>query len=99
MWNVILISQQKLERVFAGRQADLGFGLTNAEMKMVEVVRDRRIERRQLGVDQQVMVSGIRPIDARRGQSHSAQTEMDDGLGRNRLAALDVDEINHRARG
>ena len=49
MRNVILISQQKLERVFTGRQADLGLGLTiakrNAELNggSIEVQSERGV--------------------------------------------------------
>ena len=97
MRNVILISQQKLERVFTSRQADLGFGLAIAEMEVIEVIRDRRVECRQLAIDQQMVVTRVRPVNTRRRQPHSAQAKMDDRLGTNRLAVLDVDEIDHCA--
>jgi hypothetical protein len=96
---MIHISEQELERMLTGRQADLGFGLTVAEMEMVEVIGDRRVERRQLAINQQMMVARVWPINARRRQPHSAQAKMDDRLGRNRLTVLDIDEIDQRARG
>src|SRR5262245_21864 len=39
--DVVLVGEQELQRVPARRQRDPRFGLTGAEMQMVEVVRDR----------------------------------------------------------
>jgi len=50
--------------VLPGLQRDLGLGLAAAEVQMIKVARDRLIERRQLGIDQQVMVAGIFAVRA-----------------------------------
>ena len=55
--NVILVAEQQLERVLAVLEGDLGLGLAAAEVEMVEVVGDRLIERRQIGIDQQMVMA------------------------------------------
>ena len=77
MRDVILVSQQQLQCVLAGRQRDLGFGLAGAVMQMIEVARYRPIERRQFGVDQQVMVAGMLAWRACRRHFHVPQPELD----------------------
>ena len=57
MRNMVLVSHEQLQRVLAVLERDLGLGLAAAEVKVIEVVRDRLVERGQLGVDQQVMVA------------------------------------------
>ena len=57
MRNMILVSHEQLKRVLAVLERNLGLGLAAAEVKVIEVIRDRLIERRQLGVDQQVMMA------------------------------------------
>ena len=57
--DVVVIAEQKLKRVIARRQRQLDLGLALAEMQMVEVARDRLVERRQPGIDQKMMMAGI----------------------------------------
>jgi hypothetical protein len=38
-------------------ERNLGLGLAAAEMKVIEVIGDRLIERGQFGIDQQVVVA------------------------------------------
>ena len=92
--DVILVSQQQLQRVLAGRERDLRLGLAGAVMQMIEVVRNRLVERRQVGVDQQVVVTGMLAIQAGRPDTHVPQAEMDRQLGRNGGAVLDIDEVH-----
>ena len=49
---MILVSHEQLERVLAVLERNLGLGLAAAEVKVVEVIGDRLVERGQLGVDQ-----------------------------------------------
>ena len=65
MRNVILVSQQQLEGVLPVLERDLCLALPAAEMKMIEVVGNRLIERRQLGVNQEMMMAGILPSQCR----------------------------------
>ena len=50
--NVVLVAHDQLQRVLARLERNLRFGLAGAEMQMIEVVGNRLVERRQLGVDQ-----------------------------------------------
>ena len=80
MWSLSPISE--LQRVLAVLERDLGLGLAGAEMQVVEVARDRLVERRQVGVDQQVMMAGVLAVRAGGRDAHVAQAEIDRGLGR-----------------
>ena len=57
MGDMVLVPQQQLQFMRTGRQRDLGLGLTGAEMQMIEVVRDRLVEGRQIAVDQEMVVA------------------------------------------
>ena len=95
--NVLLVAQQQLQGVFAGRQRHLGLGLAGAEMQMVEVVRNGLIQRGQVGVDQKMVVPGVRAIRACRRDPHTAETEVNGGLLGNRCAVRKIDEVDCRA--
>ena len=60
----------------------LRFSLSGAEMEMIEVVWDGLIERRQRGVDQQVMMPRVGLGYARGRNAHVDKTKVDDGIGR-----------------
>ena len=94
MRDVILVSQQQLQRVLAGRERDLRLGLAGAVMQMIEVVRNRLVERRQVGVDQQMVVTGMLAIQAGGPDPHVPQAEMDRQLGRNGGTVLEIDEVH-----
>lgn len=99
MRHVPLVSQQELERMLSGRQAHFSLSLAGTKMQVREVIWNRLIERGQLGIDQQMMVSRVLSIGARRGYSHAAKPEVDDRFGRQCVAILDVYEIDGSARG
>jgi len=94
MRDVILVPQQQLQRVRSRLERDLGLGLAGAEVEVIEVVGNRLVERRQLGVDQQVVMSRIGAIRAGGRDAHFAQAESDGRLGRNGCAVLEVGEID-----
>ena len=96
MRNMTLIAQQKLQGVLSGRQAHLGLGLACTEVQVIEIVWNRLIQGRQLGIDQQIVVAGILSIGTCRRHPHAAQPKMNGGLGRKRLTILQVDEVNRR---
>ena len=58
--HVIAVCHQKLQRVSAGRQLDDRFRLATAEMQVLLVAGYRLIEWRQVGIDQQMMMPGVR---------------------------------------
>jgi hypothetical protein len=59
MRKVVLVAKQQLQSVRAERQLHFCFRLSEAEMQMVEVVRDRLVGLRQRCVDQQVMMASV----------------------------------------
>ena len=80
--DVILVAQQQLQGVRSRFERDLGLGLAGAEVEVIEVVGNGLVQRRQLGVDQQVVMARVRAIRAGGCHSHLAQTETDGRLGR-----------------
>ncbi len=61
--------QQQLQGVVAGRQGNLCLRLPPAEMQMIEVVWNRLVQGRQLGIDQEMVVTGVFPVGAGGGYS------------------------------
>jgi len=59
-------------------QRDLRLGLATAKMNVVEIAWDRLIERRQWGVDEKVMMTGIRLGCSCRRDLHVVDSEMRD---------------------
>ena len=84
--------------MLARLERDLGLGLAGAEMQMVKVARDRLVERRQVGVDQQVVMAGVFAVGTGGRYAHVAQAEIERGLGRDGGAVLEIDEIDFGAR-
>ena len=82
-------------------QGDFRLGLAGSKVQMTEVVGNGLIERWQLGVDQQVVMTGICAIGAGWCDPHLAQTKANGHLWRNGLAVLEIDEVNrcHFRRG
>src|SRR5580693_9394892 len=82
----------------SGRQREFSLRLAPAEVEMVLVVGDRLVERRQVRIDQEMMMTRIGPLRARRRDAHAMQAEMDRGFWPDDGAVLDVDEFNLGAR-
>jgi hypothetical protein len=96
--NVPAISQQELKRMLSGGQAYLSLCLAGSKVEVREVAWDWSIQRWQIGIDQKMVMSGILMIGAGRCHSHATKPKMNDRLGRQRVAILDVNEINGGAR-
>src|SRR5438067_2318358 len=77
-----------------GLERYLSFSLAGAEMQMVEVVRNRLIERRKLGIKKKMMVARVLAIRTGRGNTHVAQPEGELELGRDGCPILKIDEID-----
>src|SRR5712671_3604944 len=73
VWNVILVPQEQLQCVCSWFQDDFRLGLAGSKVQMIEVVGNGLIERWQLCVDQQVVMTGIRAIGAGWCDPHLAQ--------------------------
>ena len=78
----------------AGIERDARLGLAGAEMQVIEVVRQRPVERRQPRIDQEMVVPGVGLLHAGRCDAHVVETEADDGPGRDAQPVLHVDEID-----
>ena len=70
------------------------FRLAAAEVEMVLIVRNRLVERRQIRVDQQMVMTGVGPLRSGRRDAHPMQAEMNRGLRADDRAVLEVDEFN-----
>jgi hypothetical protein len=88
------IREQQAQLVTARRQRDFRLGLAGAKMKMIEIVGNRLVERRQIGVDQKVMVSGVGFVEACRRDAHIEQAEADHRVGRDIGAVGGIDEVD-----
>ena len=77
MRDVVFVAEQELKRVYPQWQVHGCFRLPRPEVQMVEVIRDGLVERRQLGIDQEVVMAGIGPLDARRCHPHADETKAD----------------------
>jgi hypothetical protein len=95
---VVGVAEQKLQLVPAERERHRRLGLAGAEVQVLEVVRDRLIERRQFGIDDEMMVPGVGIGQPRRRDTHVDQSEMDRDVRRNLVAVLHADEIHPRVR-
>src|SRR3981189_2360323 len=73
-------------------QSDFRLGLTAAKMNVVEIARDRLIERRQSGIDEKVMMTGIWLRGAGRSDLHVLDPETDLDLGGDRRTVLEIDK-------
>ena len=93
---MVVVAQKELERVFAYGQGHGRFRLPCAEMKMIEIARYRIVQRRQLGIDQEVMVTRVGPVDSRRGNSHVSEPKVKGWAGRQNGTILYTDEENLR---
>jgi len=51
--------------------------LTGSEVEVIEIVGDGLVERRQLSIDQQMVMTGIRTIESGGCNPHLLQTETD----------------------
>src|SRR3984893_10341871 len=67
MRQVILVTEQQLEGMLAERKRDLRLGLSRSEVQVIEVIRNRLVQRRQRGVDHEMVVGGIDSRDAAGG--------------------------------
>jgi hypothetical protein len=76
VWDVILVAEKQLKRMVAGLERDGGFGLSSAEMQVIEIARDRLIKRRQIGIDEKVMMTRIWALGARRRHAHVFEPKM-----------------------
>ena len=91
---MVRVAEQQLQRVRSGRQREFSFRLAPAEVQMVLVIGDRLVERRQIRIDQEMMVTRVGSLGARRRDAHPMQPEMDRRFWPDDGAVLDVDEFN-----
>jgi len=96
---MIGVAEEQLKRVRPGRQAQFNFSLPRAEMEMIVVSRNGLIERRQVRVDQKMMMTRIQLVGSRRSNPHAVQAEMDCGFGPNSGAVFQINEIHLGVRG
>src|SRR6195256_3714011 len=73
-------------------QSDFRLGLTAAKMNVVEIARDRLIERRQCGIDEKVMMTGIWLRDAGSSDLHVLNPETELDPGGDCRAVLEIDK-------
>jgi hypothetical protein len=88
---VVLVAKQKLKGMPPGGRFTATSVCLGAEVEMVEVVRDRQVERRQLGVDQEVVVAGIGLVAAGGGHANIGEPEGPAGEARTVLQPHEID--------
>jgi len=91
-----LVAEQELQRVYSQWQRHSCFRLPGAEVQMIEVIRDRLVERGQLGIDQEMVMAGIGLFDACWRYAHIDQTKAKGRFLRKHGPVLQADEIHAR---
>ena len=91
---MILVREKKLQRVRAGGERHLSLCLAAAEMEMLRVVGNGLVERRQVRIDQKMVVPRVGSDNSRGRDTHALQTEMHDRRLFKGVAILDIDEID-----
>lgn len=66
MRDVSAVSQKELKGMLPRGQVHFGLSLAGAKMQVIEVAWNRLVQRRQFGIDYQMVVSSILPIGSRR---------------------------------
>src|SRR5215470_18342591 len=82
MRHVILVTEEKLERMLSEWKRDLRLGLSRAKMQVIEIIGNGLIQRRQWDVHHQVMVAGIGFFNTSRRHPHVDEAESYDRLAR-----------------
>ena len=95
---MVLVADEQLQRMQARPERDLGLGLAGAEVQVIEVVGNGLVERRQLGIDQQMVMARILALGPGRRNAHIAQAEGNLETCGNRRSILEIDEVDFRAR-
>ena len=81
MRDMEVVAEQHLQRMFPGLKRNFGRGAAIAEMNMILIIRDRQSKVRQVRVDQEVVVPGVRSVLASRSNGHPVDAEHDvDGV-------------------
>lgn len=88
MRHVIFIREQELQLVLSWRQRDDGLRLTCAKMQMIEIARNRLVERRHIRIDQHMVMSGIGIIQSRGRDTHIGHPKADGQFRRHFCAVL-----------
>ena len=92
--DVIVITEDKLQRVLARRQHQCRLGLTIAKMAMLIVGRQRAFVISQFLVDQNVVVPGILFFDARWRDAHPGQSHLHDDRAADLGTIFGLEKIN-----
>jgi hypothetical protein len=77
MRDVVIVGENQLKRMLTRGKRNFFLGLAVAEMNVIQVARQRPIQRWGFDIYHQVMMAGIRLDDARRRYAHVAQAEPD----------------------
>src|SRR5580704_1642202 len=93
---MLKVAENELQRVRASRQHQRRLGLPAAEMDVLRIHRNGRLGLRiaEPGIDDQMMVSVVRPLDARRRDPHAGEAELALERARDLVAVLQIDEIH-----
>src|SRR5215831_15756632 len=92
--DVIFVTEEELKRMLSERKRDLGLRLSCAKMQMIEIIGNGLIQRRQWGVNHQVMVAGIGFFNAGGRHPHVDQAKAYGQLTRYVGSVGWVDEVN-----
>lgn len=99
MRNVQVIGKQELQRMLAGVELKLRFGAAIPEVYVLGIRRNRRVQWRQAGVDQHVVMTAVLRLCTRRYDFHLLDTEFDTNRARDNIAVLRRNEVHARRLG
>ncbi len=94
MRNMLVISQHELQHVSSRRKNNLDLRLPVSKVEMLRIVRNRPVHSRQLRIDQQVVMTRSRLLNARRSHTHSAKANANLKSRRDRHSIARVVKVN-----
>jgi hypothetical protein len=91
---MLVISQHELQHVSSRRKNNLDLGLPVSEVEMLRIVRNRPIQSRQQRIDQQVVMTRSRLLNACRGHSHPSKADANLEPRRDRHSITRIVKVN-----
>ena len=99
MRHVVFVTEQELQRMHAQWERNFRLRLSCTEMQMVEVIRNRPVERGHRRVDQKMVMPGIGFYHPCRRNAHIDEAEPDDRRLRHIGSVDRINEVDLRIRG
>ena len=98
MRDVLLVRQNELKGMRAGRKRYLFLCLSRAEMKVIGIIRNRLVENRSFGIDDKMMMSRVRLHHPGWRHSHIGEAKANGRVWVDEVPVVGIDEVDFRIR-